>query len=142
MKTILYFIILITVTSCEMIVIGKRPVEVKTIIVSRDNPTGTVLLFKAEIDAKNIKAATDFIASPNGHRLRAIDKLDFYDDLPRYHNILKKATTITDIYEEKLANDIIRINVEMDYIRNLTCDTKKINNLYYIVNFAYSKNLY
>jgi hypothetical protein len=137
-----FLIILLLANSCELIVIGKKPIEVKTVIVSRDNPTGTVLLFKAEINANNIKAATDFIASPNGHRLRAIDKLDIYDDLPRYHNILKKANTITNIYEEKLANDIIRINVELDYIRNLTCDTKKINDIYYIVNFGYTKTLY
>jgi len=135
------FIILILLSSCELIVIGEIPKEVKTITISRSNPVGTVLLFKTELDSNNIAAATDFIATPTGHKIMAVNKLDYYTELPMLRNKLKNLE-ISNIYEQHLDGNLIRVNVEFGYIRNLICDTKKLDSFYYIVNYKFEKTYY
>jgi hypothetical protein len=135
------FIILILLSSCELIVIGEIPQEVKTITISRSNPVGTVLLFKTELDSNNIAAATDFIATPTGHKIMAVNKLDYYNELPMLRNKLKNLE-ISNIYEQHLDGNLIRVNVEFGYIRNLICDTKKLDSFYYIVNYKFEKTYY
>jgi hypothetical protein len=135
------FIILILLSSCELIVIGEIPQEVKTITISRSNPVGTVLLFKTELDSNNIAAATDFIATPTGHKIMAVNKLDYYTELPMLRNKLKNLE-ISNIYEQHLDGNLIRVNVEFGYIRNLICDTKKLDSFYYIVNYKFEKTYY
>jgi len=135
------FIILILLSSCELIVIGEIPQEVKTITISRSNPVGTVLLFKTELDSNNIAAATDFIATPTGHKIMAVNKLDYYTELPMLRNKLKNLE-ISNIYEQHLDGNLVRVNVEFGYIRNLICDTKKLDSFYYIVNYKFEKTYY
>lgn len=135
------FIILILLSSCELIVIGEIPKEVKTITISRSNPVGTVLLFKTELDSNNIAAATDFIATPTGHKIMAVNKLDYYTELPMLRNKLKNLE-ISNIYEQHLDGNLVRVNVEFGYIRNLICDTKKLDSFYYIVNYKFEKTYY
>lgn len=134
-------IILILLSSCELIVIGEIPQEVKTITISRSNPVGTVLLFKTELDSNNIPAATDFMATPTGHKIMAVNKLDYYTELPMLRNKLKNLE-ISNIYEQHLDDNLIRVNVEFGYIRNLICDTKKLDSFYYIVNYKFEKTYY
>ncbi len=131
--------LLITLNSCELIVIGQKPSEVKTIIVSRNNPTGTVLLLKSELENDNIYAASDFFATPSGHKYKAADKLDLFDNLPMLSNRIKLLNNVTSITEEKLDNDIIKVKIEYEYIKYFICDTKKIDSLFYVINYSFQK---
>ena len=97
------------------------------------------MLFKAELDSNNIPAATEYLATPTGHRILAIDKLNIYDELPMLRNKLK-GLDISNIYQQSLDDNLIRVNIEFSYIRNLICDTKKIDSLYFIINYKFEKN--
>ncbi len=139
MKKLIFILLTILLNACEIIQIGEKPQEVKTIIIARENPVGAVLLFKAELDSNNIPAATEYLATPTGHRILAIDKLNIYDELPMLRNKLK-GLDISNIYQQNLDDNLIRVNIEFSYIRNLICDTKKIDSLYFIINYKFEKN--
>ncbi len=139
MKKLIFILLTILLNACEIIQIGEKPQEVKTIIIARENPVGAVLLFKAELDSNNIPAATEYLATPTGHRILAIDKLNIYDELPMLRNKLK-GLDISNIYQQSLDDNLIRVNIEFSYIRNLICDTKKIDSLYFIINYKFEKN--
>lgn len=143
MKYILYIIFILILSACELIVIGEKPkaVEPQVIIIDRTNPIGAVLLFKSELDSNNIPAATEFLATPTGHKILAVNKIDFYYELPMLKNKLKNLE-ISNIYEDNLDDNLTRVNIEFGYIRNLICDTKKIDSLYYIINYKFSKTYY
>ena len=118
MKKLIFILLTILLNACEIIQIGEKPQEVKTIIIARENPVGAVLLFKAELDSNNIPAATEYLATPTGHRILAIDKLNIYDELPMLRNKLK-GLDISNIYQQSLDDNLIRVNIEFSYIRNL-----------------------
>lgn len=139
MKKSIFILLTILLNACEIIQIGEKPQEVKTIIVARENPVGAVLLFKAELDSNNIPAATEYLATPTGHRILAIDKLNIYDELPMLKNKLK-GLEISNIYQQNIEDNLVRINIEFSYIRNLICDTKKIDSLFFIINYKFEKN--
>ena len=139
MKKLIFILLTILLNACEIIQIGEKPQEVKTIIIARENPVGAVLLFKAELDSNNIPAATEYLATPTGHRILVIDKLNIYDELPMLRNKLK-GLDISNIYQQSLDDNLIRVNIEFSYIRNLICDTKKIDSLYFIINYKFEKN--
>ena len=80
----------------------------------------TVLLLKSELKNNNILAASDFFASPNGHKIKAAEKLELYDQLPMLRNRINLLSNVTSITEEMQANDIIRVKVEYDYIKYFT----------------------
>lgn len=134
-------ILLIFLSSCELIVIGNKPIDLKPIIIKRDNPVGAVLLFKSELENNNVLAASEFIANPNGHRLKATEKLELYDDLPRFVNQIPKGE-ITNILETLQEQNIINVKIEFDYITYLECSTKKIDSLYFILNYRIYKQYY
>lgn len=141
MKTYLVIIIAFFLSSCALIEIGKKPQKVVSIEYHRKDPVGAVLLFKNELDADNIVAATEYLASNTGGRILAVNKLDIYDTLPMLQNKLRNLK-ISNIYQSDLGNDIIQVNIEFGYIRNLICDTKKIDSLFFILDYKFEKHVY
>jgi hypothetical protein len=140
MRNVLCLLVVVfSLSSCELIVIGQKPTEVKTIIVSRKNPTGTVMLLKSELKNNNYFAASDFFASASGHKFKANEKLELYDQLPMLRNKINLLSDITSITEEKQSNDIVRVKIEYNYINFFVCDTKKIDSLYYVINYGFHK---
>ncbi len=130
---LLFFVILSTLSSCRMFEIGEPPRK-EVIEYSQNNPLGAVLLFKTELDSNNTPAATGLLAQPNGQHYLAIEQVEMYDEIDRLKRLISRKP-VTRIRADTLNNNSLEINVELEYLRNLSFTTLKINENWYIVNY-------
>lgn len=127
-------IVLFTLTSCELFVIGSDA-PTKTIVeVDQESPLGAVYLFKTELDSNNVPAAAQVLASPNGTTYLAIERYEWYFELSRLRRIIDNKP-ITRFVTDTISNNSLVVDVEFDYIDYVTFTTSKIDDGWYIVNF-------
>jgi len=136
---ILYIIALLITTlfainSCELIVIGKKPGEQKPTHYNRYTPTGSVVLFKTELDSNNVPAATDILASKDGKKLLALSRYEIEYEIERVRRVISKRT-ITNIIKDTISPHNIKVTLELDYYRYVSFNTSEINKLWYITNY-------
>lgn len=133
MKRLNYlFIVLVTLTSCELIVIGTKKDPV--IEINQDSPIGAVYLFKAELDSSNVPAATQIMASPNGTELLAYEKYELYDEIARLERLIGRKP-ITKVKADSLSTTNCRVSVEFDYLKTINFNTQKIRDAWYIIGY-------
>ncbi len=133
------FIIIITVFvlyGCELIDISRRQ-TIKHINLTQDTPIGTVYLFMAEIDSSNAKGASVLLAQENGKLLLANDKFEKYEEMQRLKRILR-FFPITLVKYDTLSPDKMKVKMEVDYYKQYSFITQKINNSWYITHFNMS----
>jgi hypothetical protein len=119
-------------TSCEIITIGTKREPI--IDINQNSPIGAIYLFKTELDSNNIHAATQILASPTGGLYLALERYEMYEEIARLRRLIGKRA-ITLIKLDTLTPTNYRINIELDYIRNFTFTTARINDYWYIINY-------
>ena len=126
------FVVLVILTSCELIVIGTKKEPV--IEINQNTPLGAVYLFKAELDSSNVPAATQIMASPNGTELLAYEKYELYDEISRLERLIGRKP-ITKVKADSLSNSNCRVSVEFDYLKTINFNTRKIRDSWYIIGY-------
>ncbi len=124
--------LMIFLCSCELIVIGAKPKA--QVDISQNNPLGAVILFKTELDSNNVQAAAQVLASPSGKKYLAIEKYDLYDEVHRIMRVIGNKS-ITGVKSDTTSAGGLRINIELNYLNQLTFTTYKINNNWYIISY-------
>jgi hypothetical protein len=121
--------------SCELIVIGTPPQQVKPIEIDRSTGVGAAMLFKEEIDTNNIQAAAEIIDLKPPQKLKAIGRYDLYYDLIATKNVIDDRE-ITAIIEDTLSQDEIDIILELNYTKRLFLKTFLRDSLWYIQDLS------
>lgn len=131
-KALKLTVFLIFCTSCELITIGTKREPV--IDIDQNSPIGAIFLFKAELDSNNIHAASQILARPSGGLYLALERYEMYEEIARLGRLIGKRA-ITMIKLDTLTPTNYRINLELDYTRNFTFTTARINDYWYIINY-------
>ena len=118
---------------CELIQIGTTK-KVKVIDANQKSAVGAVYLFKTELDSNNITGAMRLLASPTGRFYLAVEKLELYEDLARFRNVIADKS-ITNVYSDTLSADEYALDVELNNTKNVRFKTARINNQWYITEF-------
>jgi hypothetical protein len=132
-KTAFIIICSLVLASCEMISISSRRATTRNFELSQKSPIGVLFLFKIELDSNNIPAASQFIARPEGTKLTAIEKYDMYSEIRLLQRIIR-LKNVTHIKSDTLSKVMQRIELEFDYTRNVTFNTEKIKDNWFIVS--------
>jgi hypothetical protein len=133
MKRIIVFAILcIALTACELFVIGtkKKPV----VEINQNSAIGTVLLFKAKIDSSNIQDASHIIKKQDGTDYLAIEKYDLIDDIELLSRVIAKKP-VTEYMIDTLSPESCSVKIVFDYIKKYKFETRKISELWFITGF-------
>jgi hypothetical protein len=132
-KTAFIILCSLVLASCEMISISSRNRISRSYELNQKTPVGVLLLFKVELDSNNIPAAAQFIARAEGTKLKAIEKYDLYSEIGQLQKIIYMKN-VTHIKSDTISKNLQRIQLEFDYTRNVTFNTEKISDNWFIVS--------
>lgn len=131
-KIIPIIIVILTLTACEIFVIGskKKPV----IPLDQKSPIGTVMLFKVKLDSNKIQDAAALMLKNNGQQYLAVEKVELFEDLKRLGRIIANKK-ITRHLTDTLSTDFCVVNVEFAYLYNYKFSTKKVDEDWFITGY-------
>lgn len=128
-------VLIILLASCEIFTIGK-PVKKKkqAIDISRDTPTGAVMLFKYELDSNNIPAATRILADSTGKLYLALQQYELYEEVARVGRLIgrKKVMNMT---KDSISPTMFKVNLSLDEGRDMLFTTTFISDMWYIIKY-------
>lgn len=125
----------IIAAACELIVIGKPDKDHGPVYrIDRNNPTGTVLLFKSELDSNNIPAAARMLADSTGRKYLAYEMYELYDELSRVKRLVG-STKIETIRSDSITPTQYNIRLSLSNDRRMYFYTSKFGELWYIVGY-------
>ncbi len=131
-KILAILLITITLSACELIVIGTKP---KTEIPKNQKSAhGVVYLFKNELDSANVVGASQILADTSGRIYIAIERYDQYAEMERMSRVIGKKP-ITELKSDTLSSDKLRVKAYFDYITEVSFETLKIQNNWYITGY-------
>lgn len=135
MKKIVLIMLMIGLSSCELIVIGTRaniesPVRVEY---NQKTALGTIYLFKAELDSNNVPAASQLLIKESGDAYLAIERYEKFYDINRFRRMML-SSEITDIKTEMENSNTIQYKIEFGFRRKLLFTSLKVNNNWFIIN--------
>ncbi len=128
-------VLLISLSSCEIFVIGSETPIKKKLVVSynQQSSEGTIMLFQAELDNNNSYSAVDLIANQNGTKMLAYERYEKYYEIERFRRKYS-LLPITNIKPfQTSSNKNIKI-VEYDLFRNVQYNIIKIDTSWFIVD--------
>jgi hypothetical protein len=131
-KGILFILIIIFTSGCELIVLGTK--KERAIEINQNSSIGVVHLFKVELDSNNIRGATEVLARPTGEHYLAIDKYEMFWEMERMARIIAQKP-ITDFKTDTLSDNNHKITVHFDYITEVDFVIEKIDNNWYITQY-------
>lgn len=133
-----YFLILLifALCGCELIVLTSKRKPVQEL--SQRNPTALFFLFKNELDSSDFKSASELMLQSNGSPYLAIQRYELFDDLKRLKRIIG-SKPVTFCKADSLTPNTSRVNVEFDYIKNMSFMAQKINEYWFITGFNEQK---
>lgn len=134
MKKILILLILIGLSSCELIVLTSKKKN-KAMELSQRTPVTTVFLFKSELDSNNIKAASELLLQSNGAPYMAIQKYELFDELSRLKRIIG-GKPVTSYAADSLSPVNYTVKMEIDYLKLMTFSAMKVNDAWFITNYT------
>lgn len=131
-KIALILVIALSVSACEMFVIGSK--KKPEIPLDQTSPIGTVMLFKVKLDSNIIQDAAALMLKNSGQQYLAIEKVELFDDLKRLGRIIANRK-ITRHTTDTLSTDYCIVNMEFDYLYNYKFNTKIIKNKWFITGY-------
>lgn len=135
-KIIFIFTASLLLTSCEIITIGNPNATHKEVInFNQESPLGALYLFITELDSNNVPAAAQLLAYPEGEIMLPIEKYELYYEIQRMQRKIS-LKPITKLLRDTLETEHYRFRIEFDYLTNVSFDTKKIAENWYIVNYS------
>lgn len=126
----------VVLCGCELIDISKRH-TIRHINLTQDTPAGVVYLFMAEVDSANPKGASVLLADESGKLMTADGKYERYEEMQRLKRVMK-FSPVTNLRFDTLSSEKMKVKMQIDYFKNYSFITEKINNNWYITNI----NLY
>lgn len=126
-----FFIILILLSSCELVKIGSK--NNGQINPNQETAIGAVYLFKAELDSNNAVAASQLMAGKQGNPLLAIDRYEMSDTIERLGRIIS-GKNITSFKSDTLNESAQQLHLEFDYLKRMQFSMKKIGKQWFITD--------
>lgn len=129
------FVIVFTIAvlcGCELIDISKRQ-TIKHINLTQDTPVGVVYLFMAEVDSANPKGASVLLADEGGKLMTADVRFERYEEMQRLKRVMQ-FTPVTNFKLDTLSSEKMKVKMQIDYFKNYSFITERINNNWYITN--------
>jgi hypothetical protein len=136
-KNLSLFIYCLLLTGCELIVIGSKTQQPK-IEVNQKSPVGAIYLFKTELDSSNIPAATNMLIQPKGGFYTALEKYEMWDEVFRLKRLIS-TMPVTKTTSDSLSNYSYIVNIEFDYYRTISFQTRKIDERWFITGYSESR---
>lgn len=134
---ILIFIVLGSIAAgCELIDISKHSVRTH-IDLTQDTPEGVVCLFLAELDSNNYKGASVLLLPENGSVPTATQRVANYPEMQRLGRLLRKSP-VTMVSLDTIAENKLRVWVEIDSYKNYSFTTERVNKLWFITHYDYT----
>lgn len=131
-------IILVSLNSCELIVIGTKKTKPIVVDLNQKSALGTVFLFKAELDSNNSYIASDLIARADGTYFLAYDRYENSFEVDRIKRQIRMMP-VTDILTDTLEQNMFRYRIEYDYIKQITYTAKQIDSNWFIIKYQIDK---
>ena len=116
-----------TLTSCELFVIGKRSTPTIAIEKNQKSAVGVVHLWKAELDSNNLTAVTELMRHPTGRRYLAVERYELADDIRHWYNVIGSKPITSTVIDTVSAKQHI-VHAKVDYIRDVTFSTVRSDN--------------
>lgn len=133
MKIVISILICLTLTSCELFVIGKSTPQKEVIDITQQTAKGGALLFTTELKYGNIRGAAQLVAD-NKSRISAEKQSEIYYDLARLTRILRDRK-VSRIIADTLSNDFHNIRIEYDYLREFSFAMRELDSLWYVIEY-------
>lgn len=133
MRLLITAILVLSLTGCELFVIGKSTLQKEVIDITQQTSTGGALLFATELKRGNVRGAAQLIAD-NTTRISADKQSEIYYDLARYTRILNKRE-VSRIITDTLAKDLHNIRIEYDYLREFSFAMRELDSLWYVIEY-------
>lgn len=133
MRLLITAILALSLTGCELFVIGKSTPQKEVIDITQQTSTGGALLFATELKRGNVRGAAQLIAD-NTSRISADKQSEIYYDLARYTRILNKRE-VSRIITDTLAKDLHNIRIEYDYLREFSFAMRELDSLWYVIEY-------
>lgn len=137
MRITCFIFLLLFTSSCELFVIGNNRKPKEVIDLDQSSAVGTAMLFTKELQLDNVAGAAQLLSNTE-KRLSAVQQEQQYYNLARLTRILnerKISRTIVDT----LALDLRNVRLEFDYLREFNFSIRKIDTLWYIMEFRQLK---
>lgn len=133
MRLLITAFLALSLTGCELFVIGKSTPQKEVIDITQQTSTGGALLFATELKRGNVRGAAQLIAD-NTTRISADKQSEIYYDLARYTRILNKRE-VSRIITDTLAKDLHNIRIEYDYLREFSFAMRQLDSLWYVIEY-------
>jgi hypothetical protein len=135
MKNLVLLFLLLSLSSCELIVVGTRTqlVVPDKVEYNQNTALGTIYLFKAELDSNNVPAASQYLKKDNGDTYLAIERYEKFYEIHRIRRMIS-SSEITDIKSEMSIPNQMKYRIEFDFRRKLSFTTLKVKNYWFITD--------
>ncbi len=135
MKKIVLIMLMLGISSCELVVIGTRANIALPDRVEYNQKTalGAIYLFKAELDSNNVPAASQLLIKENGDTYLAIERYEKFYEINRFRRMMS-SNEITDIKSEMEISNTIKYKIEFGFRRKVMFTALKIKNNWFITN--------
>ena len=133
MRLLLTIFFVLSLTGCELFVIGKSTPKKEVIDITQQSSTGGALLFATELKRGNLRGAAQLLAD-NNTRISADKQSEIYYDLARYTRILN-SREVSRIITDTLAKDLHNIRIEYDYLREFSFAMRELDSLWYVIEY-------
>lgn len=137
MRKIFFIVLLLSLSACELIIIGTRAPSITEEIIeyNQNSALGAIYLFKAELDSNNVPAASHLLKKQDGDNYLAIER---YEKFYEIHRIKRMISTkeVTDVKSENYGVNSVKYNLEFDFRRRLFFTALKIDNNWFITDMG------
>jgi hypothetical protein len=131
-RSVLLLVILsLTLTGCELFVVGKSSASPQAIERSQRTALGVVHLWKAELDSNNLVAVTELMRHPTGRPYLAVERYELADDIRHWFNVIgSKPITSAEIDTVSADNHVVRAKI--DYIKDVSFSTVRTEGTWFV----------
>lgn len=127
-------IVIMSVTGCEIFVIGSKYTVLPTVNLTQETALGAVYLFKAELDSNNIPAAAQLLAHQDGTKMMAIERYENYFNIARLKRMIA-FRQVTGAIIDTLTSRNKHCNIEYDYMKLVSYKTAQIDDRWFITDY-------
>lgn len=137
-KLIFVLVVIITIPSCQLVVVENKTVQKNVFIANRQSPLGVLNLYLMQLDSNDVYSATFLKTDSLGNYLLPIQQYELLFPTHKFARQIARMP-ITKLKYDTLSADTIILDIEFDYIRNVKFLTSKINNKWYIAEISSKK---
>ena len=137
MRIINTILILLFLTSCELIVIGHKAPPKEVIDINQESAVSAALLFTTELQLDNVPGAAALLTDNNG-RYNAERQQNQYYNLARLTRILNERK-VTRVITDTISVELQNVRLEFDYVKEFAFSMRQLDTLWYVMEFRQLK---